>query len=56
MQIKGHNSGKNKQKLMCNNPNVDLAKLNADIRFGEILSIGSQDIERKQIFGANQGS
>ena len=34
---------------------LDLAKLNADIKFGEILPIGSQDIERKQNFGTNQG-
>ena len=43
------------QKLMCNNPKLDLVKINADIKFGEILSIGSQDIERKRNFGANQG-
>ena len=41
--------------MMCNNPNVDLAKMNADIKFGEILSTGSQDIEPEQNFGANQG-
>ena len=40
---------------MCNNLKLDLAKLNADINFCDILSIGSQDIERKQKFGANQG-
>ena len=32
---------------MCNNRKVDLAKVNAYIKFGEILLIGSQDIERK---------
>ena len=31
---------------MCNNPNVDLVNMNAYIKFGEILSICSQDIER----------
>ena len=41
--------------MMCNNPKLDLAKMNADIKFGEILRIGSQDIEWKQNFGANQG-
>ena len=40
---------------MCNNPRLDPAKMNADIMFGEILPIGSQDIERKQNFGAKQG-
>ena len=39
---------------MCNNPNVDVANMNAYIKFGEILSIGSQDIERKQNFSINQ--
>ena len=41
--------------MMYNNPKIDLAKMNADIKFGEILPIGSQDIERNQNFGANQG-
>ena len=36
---------------MCNNPKVDLAKVNAYIKFGEILPIGSQDIEKKRNFG-----
>ena len=40
---------------MCNNPNVDLANMNAYIKFGEIQSIWFQDIERKQNFGVNQG-
>ena len=40
---------------MCNNPNIDLVNRNAYIKFGEILSIYSQDIERKQNFGVNQG-
>ena len=39
--IKGHNSGANVQKMACNNPNLDLAMMNAYIKFGEILSIGS---------------
>ena len=41
---------------MCKNPKLDLAKMNADIKFGKILTIGSQDIERKLNFGTNQGS
>ena len=40
---------------MCNNPNDDLVNMNAYIKFGEILSICSQDIERKQNFGINKG-
>ena len=40
---------------MCDNPNKDLVNMNAYIKFGEILSISSQDIERKQNFGINQG-
>ena len=40
---------------MCNNPNIDLVNINAYIKFGEILSIYSQDFERKQKIGVNQG-
>ena len=29
--------------------------MNAYIKFGENMSVSSQDIERKQNFGANQG-
>ena len=36
-----------RKKMMCNNPNVDLVNMNAYIKFGEILSICSQYIERK---------
>ena len=53
--IKVHNSGTNVRKMMCNNPNVDLVNMNAYIKFGEILSFCSQDIERKLNFGVNQG-
>ena len=41
--------------MSCDNPNVDLVNINAYIKFGEILSICSQDIERKQNFGVKQG-
>ena len=41
--------------MMLNNPNVDLVNMIADIKFGDILSILSQDIERKRNFGVNQG-
>ena len=43
----------NVQKMMCNNPNVDVVNMNAYIKFGEILSICSQDIEWKRNFGVN---
>ena len=36
---------------MCNNPKLHHAKMNAYIKFREILPIGSQDVERKQNFG-----
>ena len=32
---------------MCKNPNLDLNNINAYTKFGEIISICSQDIERK---------
>ena len=41
--------------MSCDNPNVDLVNMNAYIKFGEILIICSQDIERKQKFGVKQG-
>ena len=41
--------------MMCSNPNVDLVNMDAYIKFGEILSICSQDIEGKRNFGINQG-
>ena len=54
-KTKGHNSGTNVQKMMCNTQNVYLVNMNAYIKFGKILSICSQDIELKQNFGVNQG-
>ena len=41
--------------MTCNNPKLDLVNMNAYIKFGKILSIGSQAIERKRNFGKNQG-
>ena len=39
-----------------NNHNIDLVNyMNAFIKFGEILSIFSQDIEQKQNSDVNQG-
>ena len=43
------------EKIMCNNPKLDKVNLNAYIKFGGILSIRFQDIERKRNFGVNQG-
>ena len=45
--IKGHNSGTNERKIMCNNPKLYLDNMNAYIKFGDILSISSQDVELK---------
>ena len=64
--IKGHNSVANLQKMTLYNPNLDLVNAyvytNLDLvnayvytNFGYILSIGSQDIERKQNSDINQG-
>ena len=53
--------------MTCKNPKPDLAKMNAYIKFGEILPLVlkilsgnkflafSQDIERKRYFGVNKG-
>ena len=41
--------------MTANNPNIDNVSINSYIKFGEILSICSQDIERKRNFGINQG-
>ena len=40
---------------MRNNHNLNLVNINAYIKFGEILSICSQDIERKQNSDISQG-
>ena len=53
--IKGHNSVANLQKMMLYNPNLDLINVNVHTKFGQILSIGCQDIERKQNSDINQG-
>ena len=53
--IKSHNSIKILLKMTGNNPKLDLANVNEHTKFGHILSIGSQDIERKQNSDVNQG-
>ena len=45
--IKGHNFVANLQKMTLYSPNLDLVKANVNTNFGLVLSIGSQDIERK---------
>ena len=50
--IKGRNSVKILRKMSGNNPKLDL---DVHTKFGQILSIGSQDIERKQYSDINQG-
>ena len=53
--IKGHKYVKNVQKLMCNNPNLDLVNINAYAKFGQNPSNCSQDIEWKQNSDISQG-
>ena len=45
--IKGRNSAANLRKMTLYNPNLDLINVNVYTKFGQISSIGSQDIERK---------
>ena len=52
--IQCHTSVTNKQKITGSNPNLVIVNINAYIKFGEILSICSQDIERNQNYGVNQ--
>ena len=53
--IKGHNSVKTLRKMTGNNPKLDLANDDVHTKFSWILSICSQDIERKQNSDVNQG-
>ena len=53
--IKGHNSVKLLQKMKGNNPKLDLVNDDVLTKFGRILSIRSQDIERKRNSDVNQG-
>ena len=53
--IKGNNSVANMQNLPFYNPNLDIINVNVYTKFGLILSIGSQDIERKRNSNINQG-
>ena len=53
--IKGRNSVKILRKMMGNNPKLDLVNVDVHTKFGRILSIRSQDIERQRNSDVNQG-
>ena len=55
MSIKGRNSVKTLRKMTGNNPKLDLVNDDALTKFGRILSICSQDIERRRNSDVNQG-
>ena len=53
--IKGRNSGKFSRRITGNNPKLDHVNDDVHTKLGQILSILSQDIERKRNSGVNQG-
>ena len=53
--IKSRNSVKILRKMTGNNPKLDLVNVDMHTKFGRILPIRSQDIERKQNSDVNQG-
>ena len=53
--IKGHNSIKILGKMTGNKPKLDLVNVDVHTKFGRILSMRSQDIERKRNSDVNQG-
>ena len=53
--IKGRNSVKILRKMTGNNPKLDLVNVDVHTKFDQILSIRSQDIERKRNSDVNQG-
>ena len=53
--IKDRNSVKILQKIKGNNPKLNHVNVDVHSKFGQILSICSRDIERKQNFEVNQG-
>ena len=55
MSIKGRNSLKILRKMTGNNAKLDLVNVNVHTKFSRILSIRSQDIERKRNSDVNQG-
>ena len=54
--IKGHNSIKILRKMTGDNPKLDHVNVDVHTKFGQILSIRSQDIERKRNSDINIGS
>ena len=52
--IKGRNSVEILRKMMGNIPKLDLVNDDMHTKFGRILSISSQDIERKRKSDVNQ--
>ena len=54
--IKCRNSVKILRKMVGNNPKQDLVNVDVHTEFGQILSICSQDIDRKQHSGESQGT
>ena len=55
MSIKGRNSVIIWQKMMGYNPKLDLVNVDVHTKFGQILSVCSQAIERKRNSNVNQG-
>ena len=55
MSIKGRNSVKILQIITGNNPKLDHVNVDVHTKFGQILSMRSQDIERKRNSDINQG-
>ena len=55
MSIKGRNSVKILRKMTGNNPKLVLVNADVHTKFGQTLSILSQNIERKQYSDINQG-
>ena len=55
ISIKGRNYVKILRKITGNNPKLDLVNVDGHTKFGQILSICSQGIERKRNFDVNQG-
>ena len=53
--IKGRNSVKILRKMTGNIPKLDLVNVDVHTKFGRILSILFQDIERKRNSDVNQG-
>ena len=53
--IRGRNSDKILRKMTGNNPKLDLVNVDVHTKFGQILSIRSQDIERKRNSDVNKG-